>query len=91
MAAVSVRFQPTPNPNAGKFVADRRLVEGGASRSFATAAQAEDDPVARAIFALPGVVSVFMADDFVTVIKTPAASWSELVPRVQEAVERALA
>jgi len=37
---VNVRFQPTPNPNAGKFTVDRAVVEGTASKSFYGAAQA---------------------------------------------------
>jgi hypothetical protein len=90
MAEVAVRFQPTPNPNAGKFVVDRRLVEGPGSRSFDSAAAAAGDPLAEALFALDGVVGLFMADDFVTVLKSPAAAWSELTPRVSEAVRRVL-
>lgn len=87
---VTIRFQATPNPNAGKFSADRRVVEGRASRSFYSAAQAEGDAVARALFALDGVASVFMADDFVTVTKQPQTAWDELTPRVIATLERAL-
>jgi hypothetical protein len=89
--AVNVRFQPTPNPNAGKFVADRRVVEGKDSRSYFSASQAADDPVATAVFALDGVVNVFMADDFVTVTKRPDIDWSSLRGKVETAIARALA
>jgi hypothetical protein len=87
---MQVRFQPTPNPNAGKFIADRTIVEGRASRSFHDAAQAAADPVAAALFEIDGVASVFMVDDFVTVTKAPSADWSELVPKVTAALERVL-
>lgn len=86
-----VRFQPTPNPNAGKFVVDRRVVEGKGSKSFFSAQQAQDDPIAAAIFGLEGVASVFMADDFVTVTKNADADWSALRPAVEAAIARALA
>jgi hypothetical protein len=82
--------QPTPNPNAMKFVADRRLVEGRDSKSYYNAAQAEADPVAAAVFALDGVQSVFMADDFLTVTREPDADWGDLSPRVIAAIEQAL-
>jgi hypothetical protein len=87
---VTIRFQSTPNPNAGKFSADRRIVEGKASRSYYGAAQAAGDEVARALFALDGVASVFMVDDFVTVTKQPDAQWDALVPQVIATLERTL-
>jgi hypothetical protein len=87
---MQVRFQPTPNPNAGKFTVDRTLVEGRSSRSFHSPEQAAADPVAAALFELDGVASIFMVEDFVTVTKQPAADWSELVPRVTDTLERVL-
>lgn len=87
---VQVRFQPTPNPNAGKFTVDRKVVEGTASKSFYGAAQAAEDPVASALFAIDGVASVFMVDDFVTVTKTPDADWNALVPAVTAAIEQSM-
>jgi NFU1 iron-sulfur cluster scaffold homolog, mitochondrial len=88
---MDVRFQPTPNPNAGKFVVGRTIVEGKASRSFYNAEQAASDPVAAALFELDGVVSIFMVEDFVTVTKQPSADWSDLIPQVSETLERTLA
>jgi Scaffold protein Nfu/NifU N terminal len=85
-----VRYQPTPNPNAGKFTVGRKFIEGRTSRSYFTREQAAADPVATALFALDGVASVFMVDDFVTVTKDDAADWSELGPRVSDVLERVL-
>lgn len=87
---MAVRQQPTPNPDAMKFTADQRLVEGRESRSFYNAAQAESDPVAGAVFALHGVANVFMADDFLTVTRVPGADWGVLAPQVIAAIEKAL-
>ncbi|MEX1184101.1 MAG: NifU N-terminal domain-containing protein [Gemmatimonadota bacterium] len=91
MADVQVRFQATPNPNAGKFTANRRIVEGKSSRSFHSPEQAAADPVAAALFEIDGVASVFMVDDFVTVTRQPAADWGALIPRVIDTMERTLA
>jgi hypothetical protein len=90
MAAASVRYQPTPNPNAGKFTVDRALVEGDASRSYYSAGDATSDPLASALFALDGVASIFMVADFVTVTKQPDADWSVLVPDVITTIERSI-
>lgn len=90
MPETTVRFQPTPNPNAGKFTVNRKIVEGSASRSFYNPEDAADHPLGSALFDLEGVASLFMVDDFVTVTKTPDASWDTLVPAVQAAIERVL-
>lgn len=81
-----IRVQQTPNPNAMKYVLPRRVVEGSGSRSFYNAGQAAADPLAAAVFAVPGVASVFMADDFVTVTKQVEASWEDVTPAVMQAL-----
>ena len=90
MEQVSVRFQATPNPNAGKFVLDRQVLEGGGSRSYTSSAHAADDVLARALFALDGVAGLFMVSDFVTVTKTPAADWRTLAPLVEQTIQATL-
>jgi hypothetical protein len=90
MAKPKVRFENTPNPQAGKFTVGRTLVEGRHGRTYDSAAAAAGDPVAAAVMALEGVRGVFMVADFVTVTKAPEASWGELAPRVQQAIRAAL-
>ncbi|MGD8278300.1 MAG: NifU N-terminal domain-containing protein [Gemmatimonadota bacterium] len=87
---MAVRFQQTPNPNAGKFVADGPVVDGKSSKSFFNASQAASDPIASALFEVPGVASVFMVEDFVTVTKAPSADWALLVPAVIATLEGVL-
>jgi len=88
--AAKVRFDPTPNPHAGKFTVGRTLVEGRRGRSYDSAQAAADDPVAGPLMALDGVRGVFMVADFVTVTKAPEVSWTDLAPRVQETIRGAL-
>ena len=90
MGATSVRFQPTPNPNAGKFILERTVVDGASSISFYNPEDAADNTLGAALFELEGVVSLFMVDDFVTVTKTADVSWDKLVPEVQAVIERVL-
>jgi hypothetical protein len=87
----TVRFQPTPNPNAGKFTVNRKIVEGTSSKSFYNPEDAADNVLAAALFEVEGVASLFMVDDFVTVMKTADASWEQLTPQVQSVIERVLA
>lgn len=90
MPETTVRFQPTPNPNAGKFILSRKVVEG-ASRSFYNPEDAADDALGSALFELEGVASLFMVEDFVTVTKSADAEWDRLIPEVQAVIERVFA
>jgi len=72
-------IQETPNPNAVKFIL-REPVTNGVARQFASADQAQTDPLAKSIFEIGNVVSAFYMDNMVTVEKEDAADWDELLP-----------
>lgn len=78
----AIEFQHTPNPNAGKFVVGRQVTPLGTSRSYYDLGEVGDDRMAHALLSLPGVRSLFMVDDFVTVTKTAGADWAALTPEV---------
>jgi hypothetical protein len=85
-----IRFQPTPNPNAGKFILDREVVPGGKSRSYFTPEEARGDALGEALMELEGVANIFMVEDFVTVTRRPEIDWQVLIPRVETAIRSAL-
>ena len=72
-------IQETPNPNAVKFIL-REPVTSGVGRQFASTEQAETDPLAKSLFDIGNVVSVFYMDNMVTVEKEDSADWDELLP-----------
>jgi Fe-S cluster biogenesis protein NfuA len=74
-------IEETPNPNAVKFIL-KEPVTHGTTRSFHTAQEAADDPLARALFDLGEVASVFYMDKMITVEKEDAADWDDLLPRL---------
>jgi hypothetical protein len=82
-----VAFEETPNPNALKCVLDRTIAES--ARGYHRASEAADDAVASALFGVPGVTTVLLLHDFVTVGKTPEASWASVKKGVRKALERA--
>ncbi len=86
----NISVQGTPNPNAAKFTVDRTLVEGGASVSYFDPETAKDDPLASKLFAVEGVESLLIAEDFITVTKAPAASWDKLVPHIESIIMETL-
>ena len=72
-------IQETPNPNAVKFIL-REPVTNGVARQFGSLAQANDDALAKSLFEVGKVVSVFYMDNMVTVEKEDPADWDELLP-----------
>lgn len=78
-----VNPEPTPNPNALKFTIGKPV---GGPKTYVHGEDA-DDPAARQLLALPGITSVFMTADFVTISKTPEVSWDEIAPRAQRILE----
>src|SRR5215813_2286682 len=72
-------IQETPNPNAVKFIL-REPVSNGVAQQFASNDQAQSDPLAKSLFDVGNVVSVFYMDNMITVEKEDAADWDELLP-----------
>lgn len=72
-------IEETPNPNAVKFIL-REAVTNGVARSFNSASQAESDKLAKSLFDLGHVVSVFYMDKMITVEKDGEGDWDELLP-----------
>lgn len=84
----SVRdFQSTPNPNAVKCLLDRviRSRDRGPA-SYRNAAAAADDPIAATLFAISGVTTLLINEDWITVNKDPKADWKAIKPAVTRAL-----
>ena len=76
-----VQVQPTPNPNAAKFMLDRAVSEQPVS--FLNAMAGAGHPLAEKLFAIPGVSSLLFLGDFITVNKTQDASWKDVTAGVK--------
>jgi hypothetical protein len=85
-SSITVDPQDTPNPNAIKFTLNIPVAATG-SFSFTSEDGDIEHPIAAAVVALEGVVSVFGVNDFLTVSKAPDASWNDLMPRVVDAIK----
>jgi len=81
-----INIEPTPNPDALKFLVHPALLKAG-SRSFKDFGAAVGDPLGSCLFGLGRITSVFYMDRFVTVNKDPAAEWSDLIDPICEAIE----
>ena len=81
-----VRTKETPNPNALQFVINGVILDNG-NISFTSKKEAEGDKMAEALFERPGVINVFVMDNFVTVTKDDKTSWVPLKDRIWKTIE----
>ena len=72
-------IEETPNPNAVKFIL-REPVSNGVARQYGSADLAVNDPLAKSLFDVGHVVSVFYMDRMITVEKDDEGDWDELLP-----------
>ena len=80
-------IQPTPNPNAFKFLMDKPMAQPGQTQAYAKPEQANDDALAQAMFAVQGVETLFFCDNFVTVSMTAEADWRAVAEQVTKLLE----
>ena len=72
-------IEETPNPNAVKFIL-REPVSNGVAKQYGAADQAVNDPLAKSLFDVGHVVSVFYMDRMITIEKDDEGDWDELLP-----------
>lgn len=80
---MAVTVSPSPNPNAMRFSVGTPV--GGPTTH--TKGSEPEEAFARDLLSLPGVTSIFMTADFVTISKTPDGSWDEIRPTASAILE----
>jgi len=81
LRSLFIATENTPNPNGLKFMPAGESVlppEYGASKDFRNLAQAQTSPLARRLFAAPGVKGVFFGPTFITITKDEETKWELL-------------
>ncbi len=81
-----IETQETPNPNTLKFLPGRPVLEKGVIEFKRDDPIIERSPLAALLFSIEGVVSVFLAQDFISVSKEASLNWDLLKIDVLEAL-----
>ena len=81
---IIIYAESTPNPASMKFVANQLLIPDGATVQYLSKAETKTSPLAAKLFEFPFVKSVFMAANFVTVIKTDNVLWEEITNELRD-------
>ncbi|MCA8966878.1 MAG: NifU family protein, partial [Planctomycetes bacterium] len=80
-------IQPTPNPNAFKFLLDQAVAKPGQTLAYGKPEDARSDVLAQGLFAIPGVETLFFCDSFVTVSMIASADWRAVAEQVTRLLE----
>jgi NFU1 iron-sulfur cluster scaffold homolog, mitochondrial len=76
--------ESTPNPASMKFVANRILVENGATAQYLSKAETKGSPLAAKLFELPFVKAVFMTANFITITKIDSLQWEDITLELRD-------
>ncbi|KAL3150734.1 NifU-like protein 5, mitochondrial [Trebouxia sp. C0010 RCD-2024] len=76
-----IQTQPTPNPSSMMFLPGKTVMESG-SMQFGNARESMKSPLAKKLFQVDGVTSVFFGSDFVTVTKSDDYTWNVVKPDI---------
>ena len=80
-----IQTEQTPNPLTLKFLPGRVVIKEGTA-FYKNESEALNSPLAKKIFAIDGVSSVFFGTDFITVTKIEDLDWQTLMPVILGAV-----
>lgn len=78
-----IQTQETPNPDSLKFLPGREVIDKELGTiDFPTVSQAQGSPLAKLLFRVAGVRSVFFGTTFITISKSEDAEWATIKPEV---------
>lgn len=80
-----IQTEDTPNPSTLKFIPGIEVMAQG-TMHFSAIGDASSSPLARRLFAVEGVSSVFLGSDFVSITKDDSREWFTIKPGVLAAI-----
>lgn len=76
-----IQTELTPNPKTVKFIPGKE-VSPKKSMNFANIEDASNSPLAKRLFLVEGVDSIFLGSDFISITKLDNVDWQELKPLI---------
>lgn len=84
-----IRFEQTPNPNALKCYLEPPLpAMPPDARSYRSPEAAAASPLPKALFQIPGVTSLLLMGEWLTVNKSPEADWAAIKRGLKQALRK---
>lgn len=88
-SVIEIYTEMTPNPESVKFVTNKHILPNF-QLDFKTKELAGGSELAKALYEIPFVNGVFIANNFVTVTKKADYDWFEITPELKEAIKQFL-
>lgn len=85
---VNVTVEPMRNENSVSFILDKTLIPPGTGNPYPNREKAQSNPLAKALFEIKGVSSVWVLGNEVQVTKDDQVSWGALKSRVVETIKQ---
>ncbi len=85
---VNVTVEPMRNEHSVSFTLDKALLPPGTGNPYSNREMAQSDPLAKALFEIKGVSSVWILGNEVQVTKDDQATWGALKGRVVETIKQ---
>jgi Fe-S cluster biogenesis protein NfuA len=87
---IAIYAESTPNPATMKFVANKLLIENGATAQYLAANEVGGSPLAQKLFQFPFVKAVFINANFVAVTKSDVVTWEDITIELREFLRKFL-
>ena len=84
-----VRVQPTPNPDAFQFILNGKVI-GDGTKTFDSPEATGNDVLAKALFEIFGIQSIYLKENFVTITKSNTVGWHTLMEKTGHTLEEHL-
>ncbi len=76
-----IQTEDTPNPMTLKFIPGTKILPNDTAE-YNINSENIDSPLARSLFKIDGVISIFLGDDFISVTKSEKDEWFSLKPQI---------
>ena len=87
--SVEIEIIPSRNPNYVTFSTDQNLIPLGTGLSYSDPESAESNPLAKSLFAIGGIESIWRLGSGIHVTKDEKARWTKIQSRIIETIRRA--
>ena len=87
--SVEIKISPSRNPNYVTFSTDQDLIPLGTGLTYSDPESAESNPLAKSLFAIAGVESVWILGSAIHETKDDKISWARIQSRVIETIRHA--
>lgn len=86
--SVQVTVEPMRNKNSVSFILDKTLIPPGTGSSYPNRNSAQSNPLAKALFEIQGVSSVWLLGNEVQVTKDDRVTWGAIKGKVVETIRK---